>query len=363
LRFGFFSFFFPFVEPLFGYGCYSPSLFLSLSIHPTGFPVTADILSEPWARVRGIPPNHCKVNDPYTLTLDAKNLKPEQLNVVVPLDRVRERPQIKDNGDGTMTVSFVPTVVGELPLNMQIDGKNIQVALLSNNYIFRFSFFVFHFSFFFFFPTWFRLCFFPSLSVPLTCQGMPMKIHVDKRTIFGADLLNLLDDIAAEYMFFTLGTLRRHGFVNSFCFFFYWFLILFVCFFLVKFVVYRFRFPSSTLLSLLVSPLLLSILMPAVPYSDLTQCTPNQPVLFNIVPDPGFTPTSTSTAFEATCYAKANPKAPIPCLVRETPDGRIEGRKATHLSGWEACFGLGNFIFVVLLLLLFCCYFMFRLYD
>jgi hypothetical protein len=38
-------------------------------------------------------------------------------------------------------------------------------------------------------------------------QGMPMKIHVDKRTIFGADLLNLLDDIAAEYMYFTLGML------------------------------------------------------------------------------------------------------------------------------------------------------------
>jgi len=63
-----------------------------------------------------------------------------------------------------------------------------------------------------------------------------------------------------------------------------------------------------------------------VPYSDLSSALPNVPVLFNVVPDSGFTPVSTSTAFEATCFIKSNPKQTIPCLIRETPDQRIEVR-------------------------------------
>lgn len=172
-----------------------------------GFPLTADILAEPWARVRGVPPNHCKVGDTVAVNLDSKNLKPSDLNVVVPSSKIQAPPKVQDNGDGTFTVSFVPTVVGELPCNILIDGKPI--------------------------------------------QGCPLKIHVDKRTVFGADLLNLLDDIAAEYDKFTL-----------------------------------------------------------VPYSDLSEAVPNQPVLFNVVPDSGFTPVSTSTAFEATCWLKVPPFFP-----------------------------------------------------
>lgn len=188
-----------------------------------GFPVTADILAEPWARVRGVPPSHCKVGDTVAVQLESRNLKPSDLSVVVPSNKLQAPPKVQDNGDGTFTVSFIPTVVGELPCNILIDGKPI--------------------------------------------QGCPLKIHVDKRTIFGADLLNLLDDIAAEYDKFTL-----------------------------------------------------------VPYTDLSEAVPNAPVLFNVVPDSGFTPVSTSTAFEATCWLKSDPKKTIPCLIRETPDQRIEVR-------------------------------------
>jgi len=63
-----------------------------------------------------------------------------------------------------------------------------------------------------------------------------------------------------------------------------------------------------------------------VPYSDISAAVPNAPVLFNVVPDLGFTPVSTSTAFEATCWVKSNPNKTIPCLIRETPDQRIEVR-------------------------------------
>jgi hypothetical protein len=66
---------------------------------------------------------------------------------------VRDRPQIKDNGDGTMSVTFVPTVVGELPLNMQIDGKNIQVgfSLVAFRFVFWSFDIVYLFSSFLFF--------------------------------------------------------------------------------------------------------------------------------------------------------------------------------------------------------------------
>jgi len=185
-----------------------------------GFPLTITIADAPWARVNPQTKKHVKLGDPLQILLDVVNVKPEDLDIQLPFVP-KQRPAIRDNGNGTMTVVVMPEKEGPFKMSINLDGKPI--------------------------------------------EGCPLTIDVDPKTKFGADLLNLLDDIGNEHERYTL-----------------------------------------------------------VPYTDLKSVGTNQPVLFHCVPDSGFVGTATSLMFKSSVIADEGPNPPS--IVKQTPRGDFEVR-------------------------------------
>lgn len=76
----------------------------------------------------GLEPDKCRSKVPLQFTVDASKSGKAPLGVNIISDRgpLPQKPDVKDNGDGTYTVSYVPPAEGSnLKLKVTYDNKDI----------------------------------------------------------------------------------------------------------------------------------------------------------------------------------------------------------------------------------------------
>jgi len=110
---------------------------LRIDGHPiNGGPVKIDVEHEPWAKIRGDHGDYnATVGKPFTLTLDAVNLKPDDLQVKMKDEdgnALKGPIQVKKTDKG-LNVTFTPQDAGKVIMDLSIDGSPIEGAPLSLN--------------------------------------------------------------------------------------------------------------------------------------------------------------------------------------------------------------------------------------